>query len=176
MFQPSSNNFLVLLSGTSTSRRGLYNLFTVDEYGAILSKSKWRVGSWMSSQYGSDWGFVDEITGVLDNNNDGLVDSVSNYQLFSEGKAVYLHKSNGTALSDRSNANWDVEQSVKTVSGFQVLLEGQNSKADSYQVWSTNDFGLFTNTTGFRSGSWMAQNSYEAIFGVDFNEDGIYSP
>ena len=176
VFQPSSNNFLVSLSGTSTSRRGLYNLFTVDEYGAILSKSKWRVGSWMSSQYGSEWGFVDEITGVLDNNNDGLVDSVSSYQLFSEGKAVYLHKSNGKALSDRSNGKWDVEQSVKTSSGFKVLLEGQNSKADSYQVWSTNDVGLFTNTTGFRSGSWMAQNSYEAIFGVDFNEDGIYSP
>ncbi len=171
------NTFNVLLKGT-TSQHGRYKVLQTDANGLISSETGWKVGAWMSnSSYSSVFSssFLDSLTGVADLDNDGLVDSQSNYLLYHSGSAVFLHDSQGRSLSDRSSVSWNATKSVFGDNVFKVLLTGLNSKAGEFLVYSADSTGLIASSTGFKNGDWLQQNSYETIFNIDFNNDQLIS-
>ena len=167
------NSFNVLLEGLGP-QNGKYRVLRTDLDGMISSRSRWKVGAWMSnSKYSSIFTtpFVDILTGVSDIDHDGLVDSQASYQLFNSGSAVFLHNSKGMSLSDQSSSSWNVSRSVFNDGVFNVLLTGANSKAGKFLVYTTDSVGLIADSTGFQSGNWMQRNSYELLFDIDLNND-----
>ena len=114
----------------------------------------------------------DNITGLLsDSDSDGLVDGSSNYQLFNSGAAIDLTDRRGRKFSDASTSSWDVVKAVPSGSGFQVLLDGAADKENKFYVWSTNDSGVMTTGSGWKTGNQMMQLGYEDIFGCNMNDN-----
>ncbi|MDB4678085.1 leucine-rich repeat protein, partial [Synechococcus sp. AH-551-A21] len=71
---------------------------------------------------------VNDLIEYLDSDSDGFVDGASNYKLFNSGTAIDLTNKKGKKYSDASTSSWDAIKSIKTDSGFQVLLDGAASK------------------------------------------------
>ena len=61
---------------------------------------------------------------------------------------------------------------MKNESGFRFLLEGLTSKQDQYQIRDTNNVGIITNYSRWKSTSDAVTIGWESVFG-DFNNDGI---
>ena len=114
----------------------------------------------------------DSITGtLLDSDSDGFVDGASNYQLFDSATAIDLTNKKGKKYSDASTKSWDAIKSIKTDSGFQVLLEGAANKENKFLAWTTNDSGVITKSSGWKTGDHMMQLGYEDIFAFNMNDN-----
>ena len=92
--------------------------------------------------------------------------------MFVHGCCSDLSNSHGRTFSDSSSRLWNVERAVRTDTGFQVLLTGEGKRAGRYMVWSTNDSGVITESSGWKRDNQMLALGYEAIFNYDFNGDG----
>lgn len=173
----------VLLKG-SRSQEGKYLVWTTNDLGVITNSSGWITAEvLMRSGYEEMFNLDlnnDSVTGVppappvLDDNSDGLVDGSSSYALMSaDGTAITLSNSTGRKYSDQSSRYWDVAYAVSTDSGYEVLLEGQSRYEGRYMVWTTDQFGVTTNRSGWRSSEQLSDQGYEVIFGMDFNLDSV---
>ena len=110
---------------------------------------------------------------VVDSDSDGFVDGVSDYTLFDSGTAIDLTNKSGKKYSDASSSSWDAVKSIKTDSGFQVLLDGAASKENQFYVWTTNSSGVITKGSGWKTGDQMMQMGYEDTFNMDLNGDQV---
>ena len=171
----SGSGFKVLLSG-SGQNSGQYIVWDADSDGVKSDSTGWRVGNWMNlNGYDTifNQSFSDPVTGVEDDNNDGLVDDLINYQLYDEGGGVYLHTDSGKPISDDTSSTWDVTDSIKVGEGYKALLTGIGSMDGKFIVWTIDSNGLKTSSTGFQDNDWMTLNSYESLFDIDFNNNSI---
>ena len=171
----SGSGFKVLLSGNAQNS-GKYIIWDVDSYGVKTASTGWRVGNWMTlNGYDSIFNrsFSDPLTGVKDEDNNGLVDDLINYQLYTSGSGVYLHSDSGKPMSDETSSSWNVTNSTNIDGGFKALLTGIGSMNGKFIVWTINSSGLKIGSTGFKSGDWMTLNSYETMFDIDFNNNSI---
>ena len=110
---------------------------------------------------------------IADANGDGLVDGVTNYQIFDGGSAITLQSRKGWKPSDASTPNWDAVKATKISSGFKVLLEGAATRNGQHYVWDTNASGVITKGSGWKTADQMTADGFEDIFQVDFNGDGV---
>ena len=114
----------------------------------------------------------DTITGTpLDSDSNGFADGVSDYTLFDSGTAIDLTNKSGKKYSDASSSSWDAVKSIKTDSGFLVLLDGAASKENQFYVWTTNSSGVVTKGSGWKSGDQMMELGYEDVFGFNMNNN-----
>ena len=108
----------------------------------------------------------------LDVDNDGFVDDVTNYQMYSGSTIVDLtHR--GRTFSDQSSRQWDATKAVVVADGFDVLLEGAGRRDDRYRVVAANSSGAVTGASRWYTGTQMNGQGYEDIFAIDFNSNGL---
>ena len=107
----------------------------------------------------------------LDVNNDGFVDDVTNYQMYSGSTIVDLNH-RGRTFSDQSSRQWDATKAVVVADGFDVLLEGAGRRDDRYRVVAANSSGAVTGASRWYTGTQMNGQGYEDIFAIDFNGNG----
>lgn len=123
----------------------------------------------------------DPESGSTDNDANGLVDNRSVYTLFNGGDPLTITKerSDGSTRSFSTTGipNWDATQAVQATdgSGFNVLLEGADgtARADQFLVWTTDNTGLISSSTGWKSADQLAQDGWETVFGDIFSSGGI---
>jgi len=106
---------------------------------------------------------------LLDANNDGFVDQITNYQMWTASGGVDLTNRRGRTYSDESSRMWDAIKAVETTSGFSVLVEGQRNKEGKYKVATANDEGVIDGATRWLNGNQMYNEGYEELFIMDFN-------
>ena len=175
----TNSGFEVLLQGAKRLEDMFY-VWTTNEFGVITRGSGWKTADQMM-QLGYEEIFDIDINedGVTelplqDGDSDGFVDNSSNYKLFyDEGTAIELTRRNGKKLSDNTSKNWNAIKAEKTDFGFQVLLDGSGRLEDMFYVWTTNEFGVITRGSGWKTADQMMQLGYEEIFDMDINEDGL---
>ncbi|CAK22444.1 Conserved hypothetical protein [Synechococcus sp. WH 7803] len=183
------SGFNVLLEGADgTARADQFLVWTTDNTGLISSSTGWKSADQLAQDgweapFSTDFN-NDGITGVptaVDNDANGLVDNRSVYTLFNGGDPLTITKerSDGSTRSFSTTGipNWDATQAVQATdgSGFNVLLEGADgtARADQFLVWTTDNTGLISSSTGWKSADQLAQDGWEAPFSTDFNNDGI---
>ena len=154
-------------------------VWSTNDSGVITESSGWkRDNQMLALGYEAIFNYDfngDGKSGVqpeVDDNNDGLIDNATTYKLLKDGKALNLSNSHGQTFSDSSSRLWNVERAVRTDTGFQVLLKGEGKRVGRYMVWSTNDSGVITESSGWKRDNQMLALGYEAIFNYDFNGDG----
>ena len=174
----TETGFQVLLQGEGR-RADRFQVWSANDAGVITGRSRWMRGHQMLEQGYEDLfnrDFNDDgFTGrppAVDADGDGLIDGSGPYQLLKDGQAIPL-TSRGKNLSAASSRFWDIEESVTTETGFQVLLQGEGRRDDRYQVWSANGAGVITDRSGWLKSDQMLEAGYEDLFGRDFNGDGI---
>ena len=111
---------------------------------------------------------------MRDEDGNGLVDDVTNYQIVGNAGPITIKNRKGGKYSDASTQKWDARAAVQFESGFQVLLEGTSSQyRDQYMVWTTDLAGTIINASGWKSGDELSVQGVEVLFGLDLNADGI---
>ena len=169
----------MLLEGRGVKNDKFY-VWTTNADGVIRKGSGWKSGD---AAKGLGWEETfsfdangDGIVGggIRDDDQNGLVDEVTNYQMVSEVGAITLKNSNGRTYSDASSGRWDARAAAQVDGGFQVLLEGTSDRfRDKYIVWSTDFSGTINNSTGWTSGDDLEEQGMESLFGLDLNADGL---
>ena len=164
------DSFKALLAGRNQDH-GKYIIWTTDSNGLKTHSTGWKVGNWLEENgHTTLLGNVKtSIDGQTDLNADGLADIDNHYLLYEEGVSVFLHKSNGNTISNSSSPVWNVTKAVKVGDEFKVLLTGVGNEAGKFIVWTTNEKGLVTNSTGWKVGNWLQLNAYDVLFGLDFS-------
>ncbi|WP_038004422.1 cadherin-like domain-containing protein [Synechococcus sp. WH 7805] len=175
----TDNGFQVLLEGTG-SRNDTFYVWNTNSNGVITGGSGWKSGD-IATRLGWEETFnfdtnADGIIGneIKDEDQNGLVDNVTNYQLFSESGAITLQNNKGGTYSDSTTNRWDAIAAAQVDGGFKVLLEGTNDALrDQYLVWTTDFNGTIIDSTGFQPGDELADQGFEELFAVDLNADGF---
>ena len=176
----TDSGFEVLLNGDVT-KAGKYIVWTTDSSGVRTASSGWKSGDEiMEEGYEESFNIdlnKDSIIGlpaVVDANSDGLVDNSSTYKLFTgDGAAITLKNIRGRTYSDGSSRSWDVIAATETDSGFEVLLDGDVTKAGKYKVWTTDSSGVINSWSSWKTGEEMVDLDYEQFFGIDFNSNDV---
>ncbi len=104
-----------------------------------------------------------------DIDEDGFVDEITNYQMWTASGGVDLTNRRGRTYSDSSSRMWDAVKAVETNSGFSVLVEGQRNKDGKYKVATANDEGVVGGVTRWLNERQMTNEGYEDLFAMDFN-------
>jgi len=168
--------FQILLDG-ARKVEDKFSVWTTNESGVINRWSGWKTADQMLQLGYEDTFSVDfnndDVIGfnLVDDNADGFVDGSFNYKLFHEGNAIDLTKKNGRKLSDNSSRVWDAIKAIKINSGFEVLLEGSGRVDDMFYVWTTNEFGVITQGSGWKTADQMINLGYQDTFEFAFNSD-----
>ena len=105
---------------------------------------------------------------IVDDNNDGFVDNVTNYQVYAGDDVVDITY-RGRTVSDTTSPQWDLTKAVYIDDSFELLLEGANRKNGKFRGVTANSLGSVTGASRWYTGSQMASQGYEEIFGMDFN-------
>ena len=108
-----------------------------------------------------------------DNDGDGFVDGLTNYQLWTEKGGIDLKSRRGNTYSDDTSRKWDAIKAVETDAGFSVLVEGHLSKEGKYKVVTANEEGVIGGATRWLNGNQMFDSGYEEVFSMDFNGNGV---
>ena len=112
----------------------------------------------------------DEVSNdLLDSNNDGFVDGITNYQMWTASGGVDLMNRRGRTYSEDTSRMWDAIKAVETSSGFSVLVEGQRNKEGQFKVATANDEGVVGGASRWQNGNQMFNEGYEDLFAMDFN-------
>ena len=121
------------------------------------------------------WGEEDDnLSGALEDlNNDGFVDGITNYQLWTNSGGVDLKNRRGKTFSDDTSRKWNAIKAIEINDGFSVLVEGQQKKNAKYKVVSANDEGIIGKATRWLDGDQMMSEGYETLFAMDFTGDNI---
>ena len=107
----------------------------------------------------------------LDEN--GFVDEVTNYQMWTESGGVDLTNRRGRTFSEDTSRKWDAVKAVESDVGFSVLVEGHLSKEGKYKVVSADEEGVIGRATRWLNGNQMLDSGYEEVFSIDFNGNGV---
>ena len=183
------SGFDVLIQGSRGRYRGKYQVWQADSTGTVTSNGRWVNRDTLVNE-GYETTFNTDLNGdgktgsplqlgPLDENSDGLVDGITNYTLFkgvsqSYGQAIALTDRRGRNLSDRSSRVWNVIRAAEDDLEFKVLVKGERGRRRSqYQVWTADSTGLITDQSSWQSGSQLALNGFEPIFGADLNGNGV---
>ena len=182
-----SSGFEVLIQGERGRRRSQYQVWSTDANGQLTSKTPWMDGTQLAQQ-GYETTFTkdfngDELIGVpsgsglLDQDNNGLVDGITHYALLDRSggtvQAIDLKDTRGRVLSDASSRSWNIIHAVDNGNGFDVLVQGERGRRRSqYRLWRADQTGLITDRSRWLTGDQLASDGYESIFGLDFNNNG----
>jgi serralysin len=115
----------------------------------------------------------DDNTNMVDIDEDGFVDEITNYQMWISSGGVDLTNRRGRTYSDNTSRKWDAIKAVESDAGFSVLVEGHLSKEGKYKVVSADDEGVISRATRWLNGNQMQDSGYERIFSMDFNGNGV---
>ena len=96
--------------------------------------------------------------------NNSLIKTGRIYQLASENGPVTLQNRRGTTYSDASRAHWDAVSATETEDGFQVLLDGDATHEGKYYMWSTNEQGVITRGSGWKTAEQAVNAGWEKTF------------
>ena len=150
-----------------------------DQEDTAMSYNKGDISGWQTWYTESDldaliylWGVEDDgqVDGLPDLNNDGFVDGITNYTMWTASGGVLLTNSRGKTYSDDTGENWDAIRAIQTDSGFSLLIQGsRRTTLTKYKVADANDEGIRNGTTRWFSSSDMFDQGYEDIFSIDFN-------
>ena len=97
----------------------------------------------------------------------------SNYFLYAVGSTSgpELYYSGAPVVAGAGQfSGWAPIGAVHTSSGYDVAWK--MSGTDQYAVWTTDNNGIFTGSTGVVAGASIALEAYEPTFQQDFNGDG----
>ena len=112
-------------------------------------------------------------SGVNDLDKDGLVDEVTNYQMWTAFGGVDLTNRGGRKrFSDNTSRMWNAEKAVQVDSGFSILIKHER-KDEKYKIWSANENGNVTSMSKWKTGDQMMSEGYEDLFDLDLNGDSI---
>merc|ERR1712230_305364 len=126
---------------------------------------------WKTTQQAVNAGW--ENTFSKDFDGDGLITGGNAYQMDSDNGPVTIKNKSGKTYSDRSSRYWDAEAATQTDTGFQVLLDGDKSLEGKHYVWTTNNQGVITKGSGWKTTQQAVQLGWEHTFGRDLNLDGF---
>ena len=115
---------------------------------------------------------TDELIGTYasDNNADGFVDAVTNYQLWSQSGPVDLTY-RGRIISDNTSRSWNATRALESDLGFTVLFEGTNRKEDNYRVINARRDGKINGASRWLNRDQMVRSGYADMFNMDFIDD-----
>ena len=117
---------------------------------------------------------VDNVNeGPLDLDDNGFVDEVTNYQMWTASGGVDLTNRRGRTYSDSTSRKWDAIKAVEADNEFSVLVEGHLSKEGKYKVVTADDEGVIVGATRWLNGNRMLDSGYEEVFSMDFNGNGV---
>ena len=105
----------------------------------------------------------------VDNDGDGFVDEITNYQLWTSSGGVDLKNRRGKTFSDDTSRKWDAIKAVKDGGGFSILIEGHQNKDGNYKVASADNEGVISGASRWLNGNQMTNEGYEELFSMDFN-------
>ena len=105
----------------------------------------------------------------FDDDDDGFVDEVTNYRMWTEFGGVDLTNRRGRTYSDNTSRKWDAIKAVEVDHEFSVLVEGYLSKEGKYKVVTADDEGVIVGATRWLNGNQMFDEGYEDLFAMDFN-------
>ena len=108
---------------------------------------------------------------VLDMNDDGFVDEVINYQMWTASGGINLRNRRGKIYSEETSRKWDAVKAVEVESGFAVLLEGHRNKSGKFKVLYTSEEGVIGIKTPWLSGNRINDESYDDLFALDFTDN-----
>ena len=174
----AKKGFEVLLEGEG-SRKDQFKVWSVKANGVISKGSSWKsayaaTGLGWEEKFSFDTNADGIIGGLVDDDGNGLVDDVTNYQIVGRAGPITIKNRQGGKYSDASTHKWDARAAVQVDSGYQVLLEGTSSQyRDQYIIWTTDLAGTIINASGWKSGDELSVQGAEVLFGLDLNADGI---
>ena len=152
-----------------------------DQDDTAMSYNEGDIG-WQSWYTESDlnaliyvWGVEndDPDTEPPDLNNDGFVDDITNYQMWTDSGGVDLTNRGGRRrFSDSTSRMWNAEKAVQVDSGFSLLIKHER-KDGKYKVWSSNSDGIITSMSKWKSSHQMMSEGYEDLYELDLNGDSI---
>ena len=115
--------------------------------------------------------------GPLDEDGDGFVDELTNYQMWTESGGVDLQNRLGRTFSDDSSPQSDavkaVQDDLEEFPGFSVLLAGERRREGQYRVITADDSGVIGGVTPWMRERQMFRRGYEEVFEIDFNGNGV---
>ena len=104
-------------------------------------------------------------------NDDGFVDEVINYQMWTASGGINLRNRRGKIYSEETSRKWDAVKAVEVESGFAVLLEGHRNKSGKFKVLYTSEEGVIGIKTPWLSGNRINDESYDDLFALDFTDN-----
>ena len=107
-----------------------------------------------------------------DANGDGMVDDLTNYQMWTQSGGVELTNRRGKIFSDDSSKIWNAEKAIQTDTGFSILIKHER-KVGKYKIWTADSDGVVTSTSKWKSGDQMTSEGVEDLFELDLNADSI---
>ena len=111
--------------------------------------------------------------GPPDLDEDGFVDGITNYQMWTASGGVDLTNRNGRKkFSESTSKIWNAEKAVQVESGFSILISHEK-KSHKHKIWSANENGNVTSMSKWKSGDQMLSEGYEDLFELDLNGDSI---
>ena len=143
--------------------------------GIITDRSDWkRISDALQIGWESTFGDIngDGIIGqpITDTDGNGLVDGVSNYQIYNNDSAIDVTDAKGWKQYDHKF--YHAIKAVNSGSGYKVLLEGDDLRVGQHYAWDLNESGAITKGSGWKNTSDAIKLGWESTFG-DINGDGI---
>lgn len=175
------DGFYVLIEGSQGIFKNHFNILRTDLTGEVISKADWKS---TGSAVESGW----EDLFKYDLNHDGITGFELNPGIsigFDKLNSKYLlideltksatdmkFKSSGDPLSNSSFTHWDAVAATKTAQGFDVLIEGKEGNVNGqFNVFSTDQLGVVTDKTGWKTQESAFDSGWEAKFNYDLNND-----
>ena len=183
----TDDGFALLLKGQGTKRRNQFLEWKTNPEGIIQKGSGWQ-----SAKAAIDWekqfGDIIQPDGVigrpavvegpskLDQNNDGLVDGTNQSQILDDNTGLPITNSRGRVKSNWKNRKWgyNILKAVPEDDGYEVLLKGSGKKnRGRFLIWSTDESGMITGSTGWKKTPFALKNDWESIFGDIIQPNGV---
>ena len=112
-------------------------------------------------------------TNDQDQDGDGFIDKVTNYQMWTASGGVPLTNRRGRTYSDETSRMWNLIKAVEVPAGFSILLEGDRKKDGFYRIVSAKVNGVISGASGWMNEWKLYRRGYEEVFEIDFNGNGV---
>jgi len=110
-----------------------------------------------------------------DADGNGIVDGSekSAYQLYNSGAPLFITTKSGKTLSDRTSRKWSILAAASEGKGHLALVNKNQARKSRHRIWAINANGTVQSRGRWLSDQALGSQGYEAIFGIDFNNDGV---